>query len=324
MFELYSRRLKNQTGGPEIYSYDQFPFQFRVQLFYIVSDVFDRLERTYSRESWKYLHDSFARELGVRQLSRFYETYGQEKRGIEGFITEAPEVEVLDFIDFTFAIIENLMKKPDLIIKKDLTGSFEKAIQELNHRFRQHNLGYEFISGEIIRKDHELFHQEVIKPVLRFLLTAGFTAAEADLSRAFEHRRKEENKEAIQAALQAVENTLKAICARSGFVTGGAENTAEDLFAVLERNGFFPSGMKPHLHALRTCLESGAAIFSEAPEAAQDPILQSDEFTEYAINLAAANILLLSKICCSDPKPSSRSLPGWEEIAAAAESGWDL
>lgn len=291
MYELYSQRIKIQKGEPDLFIYDSFSSKFRNQLFYIVSDVYDHLEHSYSRESWKYLHDSFARELGVKRLNRFYESYGQEKWGIEGFISEAPEIEILDFIDFTFAVIYNLMKQPELIGKPDMIGHFDQAIRELNHRFKQHSLGYEFIQGEIIRKDNELIHQEITKPALRFLLDEGFTDAEEQILAAFEHRRKRANKQAVRSASEAFESTIKAICMGSGY-SFDPKSTAEDLLAVLEQNSFYPSALGAQMHAVRSSLASGLpALAKEDPE--EDA---SDEYAEYALHLTASSILLLARL----------------------------
>lgn len=72
-----------------------------------------------------------------------------------------------------------------------------RAFQELNYRFKQHNLGYEFVDDKLIRKDNELLHQETIKPALKLLIETGFEGAEQEFLDAFEHRRKGENKDAI-------------------------------------------------------------------------------------------------------------------------------
>lgn len=45
MYELYSRRIKNAAGEPEVYEYDTFSDAFRNQAFYALSDVLDFFER---------------------------------------------------------------------------------------------------------------------------------------------------------------------------------------------------------------------------------------------------------------------------------------
>lgn len=42
----------------------------------------------------------------------------------------------------------------------------DAAIRELNHRFLEHDLGYQYIHGKVIRLDTTYTHAEVIKPEL--------------------------------------------------------------------------------------------------------------------------------------------------------------
>lgn len=41
MYKLYSERIKNEDGEPEVYIYDDFPETFRNQIFYIISVMTD-------------------------------------------------------------------------------------------------------------------------------------------------------------------------------------------------------------------------------------------------------------------------------------------
>ena len=167
------------------------------------------------------------------------------------------------------------------------------------HRFKQHNLGYEFINGEVIRKDNELIHQEIVKPALKLLNDNNFAGAEQEFLDAFDHRRKGENKDAILDALKAFESTMKTICDRLGYTYDPAKSTAKDLISILETNNFYPSYMNNHMTSLRTSLESGLpTLRNKNAGHGQGPsvVNVSDEFTEYALNLAATNIVLLVKI----------------------------
>ena len=41
MFNLLSDRIKNASGEPEVYVYDDLPAAFRTQVYYIIRDVID-------------------------------------------------------------------------------------------------------------------------------------------------------------------------------------------------------------------------------------------------------------------------------------------
>ena len=45
MYTLYSKRIKDAAGDPEVYVYDVFPQAFRNQTFYALSDVLDYFEK---------------------------------------------------------------------------------------------------------------------------------------------------------------------------------------------------------------------------------------------------------------------------------------
>lgn len=203
-------------------------------------------------------------------------------------------------MDFAFHFVIGIANLPfSRISAKEKNDKTNYAIEELNYRFKQHNLGYEFINGEIIRKDSEHIHQEIIKPALKLLVSCEFAGAEQEYLDAFEHRRKGENKDAILDALKAFESTMKAICDGLGYSYDPAKSTAKDLISCLESNGFYPAYMNNHMTSLRTSLESGLPTLrnKNAGHGQGATVVNiSDEFTEYALNLAATNIVLLAKL----------------------------
>jgi hypothetical protein len=52
----------------------------------------------------------------------------------------------------------------------------DEAIDELNARFREHGVGYQYESGNIIRVDSQIIHSEAVKPVLHLLSDDRFKA----------------------------------------------------------------------------------------------------------------------------------------------------
>lgn len=297
MYELYSRRIKNAAGEPEVYEYDTFSDAFRNQVFYALSDVLDFFECYGLQDAWKSLHNSFSRELGVKCLYRSDYT---ERSQIEMFVGKTSNQNFLDFLDYAFSVV-NQFKTISLHFcsDKEKNQRIDDSINELNYRLKQHSLGYEFVNGEIIRKDNEYLHQTVVKPALKLLVDTGFSGAEQEFLDAFEHRRKGENKDAILDALKAFESTMKAICDGLNYQYDATKSAAKDLISILEANGFYPPYLNSHMAAVRTSLESGLPTLRNKNaghgQGAQ-VVNVSDEFTEYALNLAATNIVLLTKI----------------------------
>ena len=87
----------------------------------------------------------------------------------------------------------------------------EEAIAELNTRFREHGVGYQYESGEIIRVDSQLLHSEVVKPALALLTSKEYEGANTEFLKAFEHYRKNDTKECLNECLKAFESTMKAL-----------------------------------------------------------------------------------------------------------------
>ncbi|MCI9201710.1 MAG: hypothetical protein HFI03_15265 [Lachnospiraceae bacterium] len=295
MYKLFSERIKNKNGEPEVYSYDVSSKAFRNQVFYIMADVLDIYEE-HGDSLWDYMHDSFAREMGLKKLGRYGEGY--KKNNIEEFVDESFNDAFLDLVDYIFHLFDVGCRDIQPRYRSDLDTNMlvNKAVEELNYRFKQHNLGYEFVNGEIIRIDNKVIHQEVIKPALRLLYEEGFEGAEEEFRKAFEYRRKGDNKNAILEAGKSFESVMKTICDKKEYKYDKAKDTAKALINILEHNNFYPSYMSAHMASLRTTLETGLPVVRNKKAGhGQGSTVEfiSDEFAEYALNLAAANIVLL-------------------------------
>lgn len=295
MYKLFSERIRNRDGEPEVYIYDEFPEAFRNQVFYIMADVLDQYEG-YGDGLWGYMHDTFFREKGLKKLGRHDQ--GLERDNVETYINTSSQEDFLDLVDYMFHLFDVGCRDihPQYNYDLDTNALVDKAVEELNYRFKQHNLGYEFVNGEIIRIDNKMIHQEIVKPALRLLYEEGFDGAEDEFRKAFEYRRKGDNKNAILEAGKSFESTMKTICDKKNYTYDKAKDTAKKLIEILESNNFYPSYMSSHMASLRTTLETGLPVVRNKTSGhGQGSTIEqiSDEFAEYALNLAATNIVLL-------------------------------
>lgn len=304
MYKLYTERIKNKDGEPEVYIYDEFPESFRNQVFYIMEDVLEGIE--WVNYDWDDLYNGFCREKGLKlRNARNDNSYEICKLNCETYVAKCNNDDMIDFIDYSFYMFNTEGRNTDAPdyarknITKKVNDIIDNAITELNYRFKQHNLGYEFVNGEIVRIDNKVLHQEVIKPALRLLYEEGFDGSEEEFRKAFEYRRKGDNKNAILEAGKSFESTIKTICDKKGYTYDKTKDTAKTLINILENNNFYPSYMSSHMASLRTTLETGLPVVrnknaGHGQGSMVTPI--SDEFAEYALNLAATNIVLLVKI----------------------------
>ncbi len=297
MFDLLSNRIRNANGEPEVYIYDDLPKEFRAQVYYILKDVIEPYDEFDEIDLWSILHDKFAREKGLKNLG----FHSDAQISIEGYLDYSTTEGVLDFIDFIFNRFDKVLRKigSEHIYNYDSNKAVDKAITELNCRFRQHGLGYEFANGEIIRIDNTIIHNNIIKPALKLLLDADFLGAEQEIRQAFEFRKKSDNKNAILEAGKAFESTMKTICDKKGYLYDPNKDTAKKLIDILENNGFFPGYMTTYLKTLVVLLETGLpAVRNKNAAHGQGSSVVSvpDELAEYALNLAASNIVFLVSI----------------------------
>ena len=76
-----------------------------------------------------------------------------------------------------------------------------KQLIELNYRFREHRVGYQYESGQIIKVDSQFVHSEVVKPALSFLSDPIYKGANEEFLKAHEHYRKRRYKECLNATV---------------------------------------------------------------------------------------------------------------------------
>ncbi|MGD0954125.1 MAG: hypothetical protein ABR985_17335 [Methanotrichaceae archaeon] len=88
----------------------------------------------------------------------------------------------------------------------------DEAIAELNHRFREHGVGYQYESGMMMRVDSQIIHEEIVRPALSMLSDPMYEGANAEFLSAHEHYRTKKYKECLNDCLKAFESTIKAIC----------------------------------------------------------------------------------------------------------------
>lgn len=300
MYELLSRRIKNTNGELEVFIFDKFPQEFRNQVFYIIEDLVEPYN-TYEFDIWDFMEDTFCREKGLKTMGHFEKASGYGKSNIECYFAKSNNEDFLDALDFFFYTFNTKLRKikPEQIYKYDAEKKVDDAIFELNYRFKQHNLGYELINGQVVRIDSTMLHNKVVKPTLKLLYEQGFEGAEEEIREAYENRRKGDNKNAILYAGKAFESTMKTICINKGYPFDNARDTAQKLISILESNGFYPSYMTAHLTSLRTTLETGLPVVRNKTSGhgqGIEVVTIPDEFVDYALHLASTNILFLMKL----------------------------
>ena len=303
IYDTYSKRLRKRerAGQPDVYQYDELPQQLRNQVIHIWNSALGpAVLRAVGRRTsgpltvWNLMHDQIARELGILYLGA--NPHADPKQQCERFLLDAETNEALDIIEFSFRAIQML---PQILGASDLrtftSQSAEDAIDELNHRFREHGVGYQFEGGEIVRVDSEYVHTEAVKPAIGLLNAAGFEGPTEEFLEAHEHYRKGEYGDAMSDALKAFESTMKAICDKNGWEYD-SNAPARRLIETILDNQLFPRYMQSHFTGLRQTLEAGLPTIRNKNSGHGQGLFRRNVpnyFAGYALHLAATNIVFL-------------------------------
>jgi hypothetical protein len=191
------------------------------------------------------------------------------------------------------------------VIEDEYDGTSERgakqtgpeAIAEINSRFEQHAVGYQFENRHIIRVDSKLVHAEVIKPALALLTAPEFAKANDDFMTAHRHYRASEFKDCVTAANRAYESMMKAICDTEHWAYGKGDGAAE-LVTNLTSQGLFTHAFDRSFTAYVAMLKAGLpAIRNDAGGHGEGlaAAAVTAEIARFAINLTATNILFLGE-----------------------------
>jgi hypothetical protein len=299
IFNIFSKRQKFLRGEtPDVYVYNNIPQKLKAQIIHIVRDAIGiNLDTRYSDKSdeiYQYIFNALCREYGkfslaqgdsaVHQLFTFFET----SKNVE---------ENLDFIELTFQTIQDLIGNQFNYYanQTNATMSPDVAINELNQRFKENGIGYQFEGNEIIKVDSTYIHTEITKPVISLLWSKKFLGANEEYLKAHEHYRHNRNKECLTECLKAFESTLKIICKEKKWAFN-QNDTSKKLIQICFQNELVPTFTQNQFTSLQNLLESGIpTIRNKVGGHGQGQIPQKvdDEMTRYGLNLTGTNIIFL-------------------------------
>ena len=263
IIDLFSKRQKVlRDEVPDVYEYAQIPQELRVQIAHILRDLFGHWMPNDANgciAAFTTIEQLLCREYGLFQFPSPPDAFLEEhadQRVIHFVLVEPNHERVLDVIEVSFRCLDVLRTRNYEWQRQVPQAKFDGAIEELNARFREHGIGYQFESGEIIRVDSQLIHAEVVKPALALLTAPEYAGANAEFLKAFENYRKGDTKGCLNECLKAFESTMKAICTKRKW-TFKSTDTAKPLLDVCFQNNLIPQLIQSHIGGVRAALESG-------------------------------------------------------------------
>jgi hypothetical protein len=302
IINLFSKRQKKARGEvPDVYQYSEIPGPLRIQIVHIITAAtnIDKYSHSAFGSMPHGAHEAF--ETIVKALRHEYGVFklcGREKDAsaevINFFLTEQDIEKALDVVELCFRWINtSIRNNPYQYLNP--SQSPDEAIDELNNRFKEHGVGYQFEQASIIRIDSELLHAEVVRPLLAAMTAKPFVPALSEFQSAHEHYRHKRYKECLNDCLKAFESTMKAVCAKRGWPVD-PKATASPLVQALFDNQFFPAYLQTQMSALRTLLESGTPTIrnKNSGHGQGTSIIEVPEsLASYCIHMTATNLLFI-------------------------------
>lgn len=297
IFDLFSKRQKRLRGDcPDVYVYDKLPGTLRVQIVHIVKDAIgeDNYGWEAASEIYDFINNSLCREYGVFQLTAYAKNSAEAI--FNYFLKESDTEKALDFVELSFRIINSyIADNSDYQNKTTTKITPQDAVDELNGRFRESGVGYQFESGELIRVDSEFLHAEAVKPTLSLLRQSEFNGANEEFLAAHQHYRHGRYKECLVDTLKCFESTIKTIGNLQGWPIPAGAN-AKNLIALCFEKEILPKYLETQFSSMRSLLESGVpTIRNKNGGHGQDPdpIVVPEHLARYALNLTATTVLFL-------------------------------
>lgn len=295
----YSER--NKPIEATLFIYDHIPKKLRNQIYIIVDttlghDLYvgdDIIDGLYQRAIWAPF------ELQHGKLDSFHYTITYRYRVLESLKSEMDLNEYLDLLEYCFRFISKISKVPDYhMSKRNATMEPLKAIEELNNRFKQNSVGYQFADDMIIKMSNQLAHNEITVPVVNLLNDNRFANANEEYMRAQQHYKNGLNKECLNECLKAVESTLKIIFTQKAW-SYNPNATLSDLISTAYSNELIPTYLQTQLGAIRTVLTSGVnTIRNKVGGHGQGAVVTTadDETTRFTLNLTGSYIIYLIEL----------------------------
>ena len=300
ILELFSKRQKRIRGEvSDVYQYEEIHHTFRIQVVHIIRDTIG-VEQPYNDATnrvYADIHKALCKEYGVFSL-KLYES-SNFKAIFDSFMNEKNYEKCLDIIELSFKIIDTYIRENDYTFREALGVSQDpdSAINELNYRFKESGIGYQFESGELIRVDSNFIHSETVKPALRLLgKNKRYSGANNEFLSAHEHYRHNRYKECLNDCLKSFESLMKAIHDQHSWPYN-KNDTAKKLINSCLENNLIPDYLQNQLSSIRILLESGIpTVRNKEGGHGQGSQISTvpEHLASYMLHLTATNLLFLA------------------------------
>lgn len=285
--DLYSTRNK---PIPDVFNYTELPLKLKNQIVHIWSRFFNKLNDDDKDKLWEIMENKIAEAHGETTLLEGGLMRYRESYKVEHYLVNNEDIEkCLDVIEIVFRMIKRAGAH------FHLNSISNECEIDLNKRFLENGVGFQFIQENIIKIDNNLLHEEVIKPVLHLLTDKAFENANEEYLNAHAHFRHNRNKDCLNDCLKAFETTMKIICTKNQWPFD-ERDTASKLINNLTLHNFFPDYHGTQLNAIKQVLESGAPTIRNKNGAHGQGVVKvivDNNLASYMLNITGAAIKFL-------------------------------
>ena len=299
---FFKREKRKRDEYPDIYQYEDLPYKLKVQIVLIWSETIGADSHYYeyepkickdNRELLEYVHKALVKELGVFELpapnnlnSLNYFTK------IGNFFLSSIETDIaLSIVELMMHVIEVFY---DFYPEK---FDVKETLDELDQRFREHGVGYQYESGQIIRVDSEFIHAEAVKPALHLLSNPTYRGAQEEFLNAHEHYRHGRYDAALTDCLKAFESTMKIILDKHDWEYG-KKDTSKRLIDCCLANELIPKFWTDHFNSLSNMLVSSICTPRNKLSGhgkGNNNIDVPEHLIQYVLHMTASTIVFLIK-----------------------------
>ena len=317
--DIFSKRQKRMRGDvPDVYQYETIPRELRVQVVRIIDRVFrqmypyfvnidsfdidlielghhqfdehieleekfDRWHESNLRNNYEQIYELLCQEYGALSLGNSDDPC----EAVRSFLIETSDTEkAIDVMEVSFRFMERYINAHSEDTQKYLTRA---AISELNHRFLEHGVGYQYESGQIIRIDSQFIHAEIVRPALHLLSASIFKSANDEFLRALQSFQKQEWGNCVTRCANSLESVMKIVCKEKGWEENPDKLRAARLLRIVVEN----SNLDPYYVKL---LELPHIIRNEkggVHGTSEIPTVLPEHIAQFVVNMTASSILLL-------------------------------
>jgi hypothetical protein len=161
----------------------------------------------------------------------------------------------LDGVELSLKVIDQFVRGQGRGYVYEPSETPDDVIAEFNARLLEAAVGYQYVSGKIIRIDSQHIHSEVVLPVLQVLNGPGFEAANSEYRSAHEAYRHGELEDCLVDCGKALESVLKVIGRKRGWKFNDTDPASKLIQAAVE-DGFLATYSQTALNHLKGLIES--------------------------------------------------------------------